>query len=140
MCTIGRICDGRRPKTARRIREAGAAGPPPTGAVLNINAAVWNAGFHWWRSGNKKRTQNVSEYMLVLALCLVYNVCNMEKISNQRCGKLASHISLIIIIRPPCGQAIIFCSCGFYLLLSSFFPCLFSAVTDWRSTILPHMT
>ena len=27
---------------------------------------------HWWRSGNKKRTQNVSEYMLVLALCLVY--------------------------------------------------------------------
>jgi len=44
----------------------------PPGAVLNITAAVWNAGFHWWRSGNKKRTQNVSEYMLVLALCLVY--------------------------------------------------------------------
>ena len=44
---------------------------PPTGAVLNITAAVWTAGFHWWRSGNKKRTQNVSEYMLVLALCLV---------------------------------------------------------------------
>jgi len=37
---------------------------PPTGGVLNITAAVWNAG-------NKKRTQNVSEYMLVLALCLV---------------------------------------------------------------------
>jgi len=30
--------------------------------------------FHWWRSGNKKRTQNVSEYMLVLALCLVMTV------------------------------------------------------------------
>ena len=41
------------------------------GGVLNVTAAVWNAGFHWWRSGNKKRTQNVSEYMLVLALCLV---------------------------------------------------------------------
>jgi len=27
--------------------------------------------FHWWRSGNKKRKQNVSEYMLVLALRLV---------------------------------------------------------------------
>ena len=39
--------------------------------VLNITAAVCTAGFHWWRSGNKKRTQNVSEYMLVLALCLV---------------------------------------------------------------------
>jgi len=44
---------------------------PPTGGVLNITAAVWSVGFHWWRSDNKKRTQNVSEYMLVLALCLV---------------------------------------------------------------------
>jgi len=42
---------------------------PSMGGVLNITAAVWTAGFHWWRSGNKKRTQNVSEYMLVLALC-----------------------------------------------------------------------
>ena len=46
---------------------------PSTGGVLNITAAVWTAGFHWWHSGNKKRTQNVSEYMLVLALCLVQN-------------------------------------------------------------------
>jgi len=36
-----------------------------------LAAADWTEGFHWWRSGNKKRTQNVSEYMLVLALCLV---------------------------------------------------------------------
>jgi len=36
------------------------------------------------------------------------------------------------------GQAIIFCSCGFYFLLS-FFPHLFSVVADWMSTILPHM-
>ena len=42
-----------------------------TGGVLNIIAAAWTTGFHWWRSGNKKRTQNVSEYMHVLALCLV---------------------------------------------------------------------
>jgi len=42
-----------------------------TGGVLNITAVAWTAGFHWWRSGNKKRTQNVTEYMLVLALCLV---------------------------------------------------------------------
>ena len=39
------------------------------GGVLNITAAAWTAGF-LWRSRNKKRTQNVSEYMLVLALCL----------------------------------------------------------------------
>jgi len=44
---------------------------PSTGGVLNITAVAWTAGFLWWRSGNKKRTQNVSEYMLVLALCLV---------------------------------------------------------------------
>ena len=70
----GRRATGGAPKTARRIREVGAAGPPATaadGGVLNITAAVWTADFHWWRSGNKKRTQNVSEYMLVLALCLV---------------------------------------------------------------------
>jgi len=42
-----------------------------TGGVLNITAVAWTAGFHWWRSGNITRTQNVSEYMLVLALCLV---------------------------------------------------------------------
>jgi len=69
-----RWAPGGAPKTARRIRKAGAAGDrPPTGGLLNITAAVWTAGFHWWRSGNKKRTQNVSEYMLVLALCLVYS-------------------------------------------------------------------
>ena len=42
-----------------------------TGAVLNITAAAWTAGFQWWHSGDITRTQNVSEYMLVLALCLV---------------------------------------------------------------------
>jgi len=46
--------------------------PPTGGGVLNITAVVCTAG--WWRSGNKKRTQNVSEYMLVLALCLVLSL------------------------------------------------------------------
>jgi len=45
---------------------------PSTGrGVLNITAAAWTAGFHWWRSGNITWIQNVSEYMLVLAVCLV---------------------------------------------------------------------
>jgi len=39
---------------------------PSTGGVLNITAAAWTAGFQWWPSGDIKRTQNVSEYMLVL--------------------------------------------------------------------------
>jgi len=35
------------------------------GGVINITAAAW------WRSGNITQMQNVSEYMLVLTLCLV---------------------------------------------------------------------
>jgi len=62
-------------KIVRRIWEVDMAGWPVTGrqrgSVLNITAAAWTAGFQWWRSGNTMRTQNVSEYMLVLALCLV---------------------------------------------------------------------
>ena len=44
---------------------------PSTGGVLNITASAWTAGFQWWRSGDITRTQNVSEYMHVVALCLV---------------------------------------------------------------------
>jgi len=44
---------------------------PSMGGILNINAAAWTADFQWWRSGDITRTQNFSEYMLVLALCLV---------------------------------------------------------------------
>jgi len=62
-------------KITRRIWEVGVAGSPVIGrrrgvGVLNITAAAWTAGF-LLRSCNKKRTQNVSEYMLVLVLCLV---------------------------------------------------------------------
>jgi len=41
---------------------------PSTGGILNITAPAWTAGFQWWRSGDIRRTQNVSEYMLVLAM------------------------------------------------------------------------
>jgi len=37
------------------------------------------------------------------------------------------------------GQTIIFLPCGCFLLLSSFFPRLVSAVADWMSAILRHM-
>jgi len=42
------------------------------GGVLNITAAAWTAGFQLWCSGDITRTQNVSEYILVLAVCLVW--------------------------------------------------------------------
>jgi len=61
-------------KIVCRIWQVGVAGWPVTGrrrGVLNITAAAWTAGFHWQRSGNITRTQNVNEYMLVLAVCLV---------------------------------------------------------------------
>ena len=67
---------------------------PPTGGVLDITAAVWTAGFHWWRSGNKKRTRNVSEYMLLLALCLVLfvsqsNVSLRSRLADQLLNDLS---------------------------------------------------
>jgi len=57
-----------------------------TGGVLNITAADWTAGFHWWRSGNITRTPNVSEYMLVLALCLVLTSGQLNPLSNTASG------------------------------------------------------
>ena len=93
--------DGRRPQNRAphtgngRGRPAGGDGPP-TGAVLNITAAVWNAGFHWWRSGNKKRTPNVSEYILVLALCLVYS-CSNKILSEPKKHKHSKSIILLVL-------------------------------------------
>jgi len=62
---------------------------PSTRGVLNITAAAWTAGFHWLRSGNKTRTQNVSEYMLVLAICLVVSCMQL-----LRCRRLINSIIL----------------------------------------------
>jgi len=53
------------------------------GGVLNITAAAWTAGLNqWWRSGDITQMQNVSEYMLVLALCLVVVVFIMVALWN----------------------------------------------------------
>ena len=57
---------------------------PSTGGVLNITAAAWNAGF-LWRSRNKKRTQNVSEYML---LVLALAVCLVPSLGGSAAGKV----------------------------------------------------
>jgi len=43
---------------------------PSTGAFSTLLRRPGLRASHWWRSGNITRTQNVSEYMLVLALCL----------------------------------------------------------------------
>ena len=60
---------------------------PSTGGVLNITAAAWTAGFKWWRSGDITRTQNASEYMRVLALCLV---SNLSRHATQRTSRTAA--------------------------------------------------
>ena len=64
---------------------------PSTGGVLNITAAAWTAGFHWWRSGNKKQTQDVSKYMLVLAVCLVVKC-------SHRVGFAATRRKLLFLV------------------------------------------
>ena len=46
----------------------------------------------------------------------------------------------VFVMAALCNRgAIIFLPCSFFLLLSSFFPRLISAATDWMSTILLHM-
>jgi len=74
--------DGGTPKTARRIREAGAAGPPATGRRRGaFSTLLRKSGMRASTSGvsgNKKRTQNVSEYTPVLALSLVNVVYENE--------------------------------------------------------------
>ena len=47
-------------KRARPVRRR----PAADRGVLNITAAVWNAGFHWWRSANK------SERKMLASTCL----------------------------------------------------------------------
>ena len=71
LASIPRYDDIVRRPAGRGLRALLAGDWPSTGTVLDIAAAAWTAGFHWWRSGNITRTQNVSEYMVVLALCLV---------------------------------------------------------------------
>jgi len=68
---VGRWLAGDRGRSQNCAQYMLAGDWPSMGSVLNITAAVWTAGFHWWHSGKKKRMQNVSEYMLVLDLCLV---------------------------------------------------------------------
>jgi len=70
-----RRATGGAPKTARRIRQGGRPArrrlAADWGRSQHYCGSLGMRAFHWWRSGNEKRTQNVSEYMLVLALCLV---------------------------------------------------------------------
>jgi len=143
---------------------------PSTGGVLNITAAAWTVGFQWWRSGDITRMQNVSEYMLVLALCLVCflymctknvhfsSVCFCQYFvtiflymlaqNNQTLATVWRRSTAMTqlyrdrhLLWPPCvaDADIIFSSCGFFYLSSSFFPRLISAVAEWMSTILLHM-
>ena len=73
-CLVTGGCRGRSQHCALYIasgRGSLAGDWPSTGDVLNITAAAWTVGFQWWRSGDITQTQNVSVYMLVLALCLV---------------------------------------------------------------------
>ena len=68
---LGGVCarrrpagDGGRPQNRAPHTGSGRGRPAVDGGVLNITAAVWTAGFHWWRSGNK------SERKMLASTCL----------------------------------------------------------------------
>jgi len=60
--------------------------------------------------------------------------------TDDRISRITQITTNFAWLWPPCvaDADIIFCRCGFYLLLS-FFPRLISAVADWTSTLLRHM-
>jgi len=121
--------DGGRPQNRAPHTGSGRGRPAADGGVLNITAADWTAGFHWWRSGNKKRTQNVSEYMLVLALCLVecslhykdqlvllssFNTlhqCDCDiQMDGRTAGIAASYITLSCMVKTTSKRDLLFAS------------------------------
>jgi len=69
--------DGERSQNCAPYMGSGRGWLSMGGSILNITVAAWTVGFHRWCSGNIMRTQNVNEYMLVLALCLVC-ICTTE--------------------------------------------------------------
>jgi len=70
-------------KIVRRIWEVAMAGLPVISRQRGtFSTLLQQSGFHWWRSGNIIRMQNVSEYMLVLALCLVCRFRHSPELSS----------------------------------------------------------
>jgi len=121
---------------------------PSTGGVLNITAAAWTAGFHWWRSGDITRTQNVSEYMIVLALCLVELLLGGRGPAG-RCS----------VCWPVCAVDSLSCYCAWKMIMtrpwaslsgcsSATRPCRVDSMsaasrgssTQWSTTWRPRMT
>ena len=94
--------DGGRPQNHAPHTASGRSRPvgdwPPTGAFSTLLRQSGMRAFHWWRSGNKKRTQNVSEYMLVLALCLVL-LANMT-FTFAICYRPSICLSSVTFVRP----------------------------------------
>jgi len=61
-------------------------------------------------------------------LLIFHSIINAQTLSDERGGLIMAAL-----------RSIIFLPCGFFYLLSSFFPRQISAVADWMSTVLPHM-
>jgi len=89
-----RRATGGAPKTARRIREAGAA---PMGGVLNITAAVWTASFHWWRVLATK-----SERKMLASTCLyslyAWFIISCERRTKHDIATLQSVKKFVVIL------------------------------------------
>ena len=115
VCVCLSVRGGRRGRPQNRAPHTGsvrgrpAGDRPPTGGggVLNITAAVWTAGFHWWRSGNKKRMQNVSEYMPVCLVRLCYGIGLLQ---TWLCRVMNSERYLLSAAHKHCS----YCCCYYY--------------------------
>ena len=101
------------------------------GTLLQLKSASKSDRYHFFIS--------FYSYMSDRKLCQCF--ATVPVLGSDELNPVVTLSTYKFLLWPPyvIRQAIIFLPCGFFLLLSSFFPHLISAVADWMSTILPHM-
>ena len=89
-------------------------------------------------------TVYMSEEIVNKHLLKNYNAPGIDRIGSRFCTETASSISqpftmIIVAALRSRRRHYIFVLWFLLSIYLSFFPCLFSAIADWMSTILPHM-
>jgi len=97
--------------------------------------------FHWWHSGNKKRTQNVSEYMLVLALCLVGCLCTKSSYYLFRTflHKQLDHLPLSCIVTVSTSPKLLFFAMLTYLTFNLYFTIFLHRIFSIKLTLSAYI-
>ena len=97
---------------------------------------LWWGTFQWltWWTIPLHKCDYFHVNVMLSNITFLNNFCSFWSVAINIIYKLQ-------LLWPPCAadEDIIFCSCGFYILLLLLLFGLFLAVRDWMSIILPHM-